>query len=141
METVRSILNSIKDSYWIGNRSDTVYGIFINDESLYTNTMLPYRLTYRVYNSGRYAIADSFWYDGGVSLDGRLVILDDTYGTLQGNNTIRWNNGDVWNRVSDVPQPRMNGTELQGAMDERESTWLNEKMRATYPYYSQFNGM
>jgi len=141
METVRTILNSVKDSYWIGNRSDTVYGIFVNDESLYTNTMLPYRLTYRVYNAGRYAIADSFWYDGGVSLDGRLVILDDTYGTLQGNNTIRWNNGDVWNRVSDVPQPRMNGTELQGAMDERESSWLNERMRATYPYFSQFNGM
>jgi hypothetical protein len=140
METVRTILNSVKDSYWIGNRSDTVYGIFINDESLYTNTMLPYRLTYRVYNSGRYAIADSFWYDGGVSLDGRLVILDDTYGTLQGN-TIRWNNGDIWNRVSDVPQPRMNGTELQNAMDERESSWLNERMRATYPYFSQFNGM
>ncbi len=35
----------------------------------------------------------------------------------------------------------MNGTELQGAMDERESAWLNERMRATYPYFSQFNGM
>ena len=140
METVRTILNSVKDSYWIGNRSDAVYGIFVNDESLYTNTMLPYRLTYRVYNAGRYAIADSFWYDGGIALDGRLVILDDTYGTLDGN-TIRWNNGDVWNRVSEVPQPRMNGTELQGAMDERESAWLNERIRATYPYFSQFQGM
>ena len=48
METVRTILNSVKDSYWIGNRSDTVYAIFVNDESLYTNTMLPYRLTYRL---------------------------------------------------------------------------------------------
>lgn len=140
METVRTILNSVKDSYWIGNRNDTVYGIFVNDESLYTNTMLPYRLTYRVYNAGRYAIADSFWYDGGVSLDGRLVILDDIIGTLEGN-TIRWSNGDIWNRVSDVPQSRLNGTELQGAMDERESAWLNEKMRSAYPYYSQFNGM
>jgi hypothetical protein len=140
METVRTILNSVKDSYWIGNRSDAVYAIFVNDESLYTNTMLPYRLTYRVYNSGRYAIADSFWYDGGIALDGRLVILDDTIGTLDGN-TIRWSNGDVWNRVSEVPQPRMNGTELQGAMDERESSWLNERMRASYPYFSQFTGM
>jgi len=140
METVRTILNSVKDSYWIGNRNDTVYGIFVNDESLYTNTMLPYRLTYRVYNAGRYAIADSFWYDGGVSLDGRLVILDDIIGTLEGN-TIRWSNGDIWNRVSDLPQSRLNGTELQGAMDERESAWLNEKMRSAYPYYSQFNGM
>ena len=102
--------------------------------------MLPYRLTYRVYNSGHYAIADSFYYDGGIALDGRLVILDDTYGTLNGN-TIRWNNGDVWNRVSDLPQPRMNGTELQGAMDERESSWLNERMRASYPFFSQFTGM
>ena len=140
METVRTILNSVKDSYWIGNRNDTVYGIFVNDESLYTNTMLPYRLTYRVYNAGRYAIADSFWYDGGVSLDGRLVILDDIIGTLEGN-TIRWSNGDIWNRVSDLPQSRLNGTELQGAMDEKESAWLNEKMRSAYPYYSQFNGM
>jgi hypothetical protein len=140
METVRTILNSVKDSYWIGNRNDTVYGIFVNDETLYTNTMLPYRLTYRVYNAGRYAIADSFWYDGGVSLDGRLVILDDIIGTLEGNR-IRWSNGDIWNRVSDVPQSRLNGTELQGAMDEKESAWLNEKMRAAYPYYSQFNGM
>ena len=140
METVRNILNSVKNSYWIGNRSDTVYAIFVNDESLYTNTMLPYRLTYRLYNSGRYAIADSFYYDGGIALDGRLVILDDTIGTLDGN-TIRWSNGDVWNRVSEVPQPRMNGVELQGAMDERESAWLNERMRASYPYFSQFNGM
>ena len=140
METVKTILKSVKDSYWIGNRSDTVYAIFVNDESLYTNTMLPYRLTYRVYNAGRYAIADSFWYDGGISLDGRLVILENIIGTLEGN-TIRWSNGDIWNRVSDVPHPRMNGTELQGAMDERESSWLNERMRKTYPYYSQFNGM
>ena len=140
METVRTILNSVKDSYWIGNRSDTVYAIFVNDESLYTNTMLPYRLTYRLYNSGRYAIADSFWYDGGIALDGKLVILDDTIGTLDGN-TIRWSNGDVWNRVSEVPQPRMNGVELQGAMDERESSWLNERMRASYPFFSQFTGM
>ena len=140
METVRTILNSVKDSYWIGNRSDTVYAIFVNDESLYTNTMLPYRLTYRLYNSGRYAIADSYYYDGGIALDGKLVILDDTIGTLDGN-TIRWSNGDVWNRVSEVPQPRMNGVELQGAMDERESSWLNERMRATYPFFSQFTGM
>ena len=140
METVRTILNSVKDSYWIGNRSDAVYAIFVNDETLYTNTMLPYRLTYRVYNSGRYAIADSFWYDGGIALDGKLVILDDTIGTLDGN-TIRWSNGDVWNRVSEVPQPRMNGVELQGAMDERESSFLNERMRATYPFFSQFTGM
>lgn len=140
METVRTILNSVKDSYWIGNRSDTVYAIFVNDESLYTNTMLPYRLTYRVYNAGRYAIADSFWYDGGISLDGRLIILENIIGTLEGN-TIRWSNGDIWNRVSDVPQPRMNGTELQGVMDKTESAWLNERMRETYPYYSQFQGM
>lgn len=141
MENVRTILNSVKDSYWIGNRSDTVYAIFVNDESLYTNTMLPYRLTYRLYNAGRYAIADSFWYDGGIALDGRLVILDDTYGTIEGNNTIRWNNSDVWNRVSDVPQPRMNGVELQGAMDERESLWLNERITRAYPYFTQFQGM
>jgi len=140
METVRTILNSVKDSYWIGNRTDTVYGIFVNDETLYTNTMLPYRLTYRVYNSGRYAIADSFYYDGGISLDGNLVILDDTVGTLEGN-TIRWNNGDIWNRVSDVPQPRMNGIELQDAMDERESAWLNERITRAYPFFSQFQGM
>jgi hypothetical protein len=140
METVRTILNSVKDSYWIGNRTDTVYAIFVNDESLYTNTMLPYRLTYRLYNAGRYAIADSFYYDGGIALDGRLVILDDTYGTLEGN-TIRWNNSDVWNRVSDLPQPRLNGTELQGAMDLKESAWLNGKMTEAYPYYTQFNGM
>lgn len=140
MENVRTILNSVKDSYWIGNRSDTIYAIFVNDESLYTNTMLPYRLTYRLYNAGRYAIADSYYYDGGIALDGRLVILDDIIGTLEGN-TIRWSNGDVWNRVSEVPQPRMNGVELQGAMDQTESAWLNGKMRAAYPYYSQFNGM
>ena len=140
MENVRTILNSVKDSYWIGNRSDAVYAIFVNDETLYTNTILPYRLTYRLYNAGRYAIADSYYYDGGIALDGRLVILDDIIGTLEGN-TIRWSNGDVWNRVSDVPQPRMNGVELQGAMDERESAWLNGKMREAYPYYSQFNGM
>jgi hypothetical protein len=140
MENVRTILNSVKDSYWIGNRNDTVYAIFVNDESLYTNTMLPYRLTYRLYNAGRYSIADSYYYDGGIALNGRLVILDDIIGTLEGN-TIRWSNGDVWNRVSDVPQPRMNGVELQNAMDERESAFLNERMRATYPYYSQFNGM
>ena len=140
MENVRTILNSVKDSYWIGNRSDTIYAIFVNDESLYTNTMLPYRLTYRLYNAGRYAIADSYYYEGGIALDGRLVILDDIIGTLEGN-TIIWSNGDILNRVSDVPQPRMNGTELQNAMDERESAWLNGKMRAAYPYFSQFNGM
>jgi hypothetical protein len=140
METVRTILNSVKNSYWIGNRSDTVYAIFVNDESLYTNTMLPYRLTYRLYNSGRYAIADSYYYNGGIDLNGNLVILDDTIGTLNGN-TIRWNNGDIWNRVSEVPQPRMNGTELQGAMDERESSWLNERITRAYPYFSQFTGM
>lgn len=140
METVRTIINSVKDSYWIGNRTDTVYGISATDEALYTNTMLPRRLTYRIYNSGRYAIADSYYYNGGISLDGKLVILENTIGTLEGN-TIRWSNGDVWNRVSDIPQPRMNGVELQNAMDERESTFLNERMRATYPYFTQFNGM
>lgn len=141
MENVRTIVNSVKDSFWIGNRNDTVYGIFIPDETLYTNNQVPYRLTFRAYNQGRYAVADSFWYDGGVMLDGRLVILDDTYGVLEGTNIIRWNNGDVWNRVTEVPQPRMNGTDLQTQMDERESRWLNERMSSAYPYYSQFQGM
>lgn len=141
MENVRTIVNSVKDSYWIGNRNDTVYGIFVPDETLYTNVDVPYRLTIRAYNSGRYAVADSFWYDGGVMLDGRLVILDGVYGTLEGRNVIRWNNGDVWGRVTDVPQPRLNGVELQNSMDERESAWLNERMRSVYPYYSQFQGM
>ena len=140
METVRTILNSVKNSYWIGNRSDTVYAIFVNDESLYTNTMLPYRLTYRLYNSGRYAIADSYYYNGGIDLNGNLVILDDTIGTLNGN-TIRWNNGDVWNRVSDVPRPRLNGGALKTHMDINESSWLNDKINKAYPTWSQFPGM
>lgn len=141
MENIRTILKTVKDSYWTGNRNDTVYGIFTPDETLYTNNAVPYRLTFRAYNAGRYAIADTFYYEGGVMLDGKLVILDDTYGTLEGVNRIRWNNGDIWNRVSDVPPVRQNGTELQDSMDQRESSWLNERMRAAYPYYSQFNGM
>jgi len=141
MENVRTIFSSVKDSYWIGNRNDTVYGIFTPDETLYTNTQVPYRLTFRAYNAGRYAVADSFWYNGGVMLDGRLVILDGVYGVLEDNNVIRWNNGDVWNRVSEVPQTRLNGVELQNAMDETESAWLNSRINSTYPYYSQFQGM
>jgi hypothetical protein len=141
MENVRTIVNAVKDSFWIGNRDDTVYGVFTPDETLYTNNAVPYRLTFRAYNAGRYAVADSFWYDGGVMTDGRLVILDDTYGVLEGNNRIRWNNGDVWNRVSSVPAVRENGTELQDSMDQRESAWLNQRMRETYPYFTQFNGM
>jgi hypothetical protein len=141
MENVRTIVNAVKDSFWIGNRTDTVYGVFVPDETLYTNVNVPYRLTFRAYNAGRYSVADSFWYNGGVMLDGRLVILDDTYGVLEGNSRIRWNNGDIWNRVSSVPAVRENGTELQDSMDERESRWLNARMNATYPYFSQFTGM
>ena len=141
MENVRTIFNSVKGSFWTGNRNDTVYGIFVPDETLYTNSQVPYRFTYRAYNAGRYAIADSFWYDGGVTLDGKLVISEYIYGTLEGQNKITWSNGDVWNRVLEIPPVTSNGVDLQYEMDGRESRWLNDRMNATYPYYTQFNGM
>jgi hypothetical protein len=141
MDNIRSTAKSLDGTFWIGNRDDSVYGIFMPDTSLYTNTDMPYRLTFRVYNSGYFVNADTFGYPGGIKLDGTLEILDGIHGSIQDRDTIFWNNGDVWNRVSDIPRPRLNGGALKTHMDINESSWLNSKINSAYPTWSQFPGM
>jgi len=141
MEKVLDILRAVDGTYWTGNSNDSVYGIFQPDTMLYSNTEMPFRLTFRVYTSGYFATADTYGYPGGVMLDGNLQILDGLIGTFEDRNTIVWNNGEVWKRVMNVPNVRLNGNDLRDQMDENESRWLNSRINNTYKTWSQFNGM
>ena len=76
MQNVKNMAKALDGTYWIGNSDDTVYGIFQFDESLYTNTGMPYRLTFKEYKSGYYADTNTATYDGGIMMDGTLQILN-----------------------------------------------------------------
>ncbi len=130
MQNIKNTARALDGTFWTGNSNDSVYGIFQLDESLYTNTNMPYRLTFKVYKSGYYANTNTANYDGGIMMDGTLQILDGVNGTIKGN-TIYWTSGDVWNRVIDVPKPVYNDN-LINKRDETESAWLNKRMNDTY---------
>ncbi len=132
MQDIKNTANFLDGSFWIGNRDDTVYGIFQPDKSLYVNTHMAYRLVFRSYNSGYFVNADSFSHLGGINLDGTIEILDDTKGTMTDINTIVWNNGDVWRRVSNVPINTLDTTDIRNNIDERESSWLNGIINKVY---------
>jgi hypothetical protein len=132
MQNIKNNARALDSTFWIGNKNDTVYGIFQNDKSLYPNTDIPYRLTFIEYNSGLFVNANAYTYPGGILLNGTLQISGGINGTMQNSNTIFWNNGDVWNRVSEVPKPTTNYTDIRNKIDERESAWLNNKINNTY---------
>jgi hypothetical protein len=132
MQNIKNTARALDSTFWIGNKNDAVYGIFQTDQSLYTNTDIPYRLTFMEYNSGLFVNADTYSYAGGILLDGTLQISGGINGSLQNPNTIFWNNGDVWNRVSDIPKPSTSYTESRNKIDERESSWLNNIINNTY---------
>ena len=90
MQNIKNTARALDGTFWTGNSNDSVYGIFQLDESLYTNTNMPYRLTFKVYKSGYYANTNTANYDGGIMMDGTLQILDGVNGTINGN-TIAWN--------------------------------------------------
>jgi hypothetical protein len=130
MQNIKNTARALDGTFWTGNSNDSVYGIFQSDQSLYTNTNMPYRLTFKVYKSGYYANTNTATYDGGIMMDGTLQILDGVNGTINGN-TIYWTSGDVWNKVTDVPKPVFNPN-LINKRDETESAWLNKRMNDTY---------
>jgi hypothetical protein len=131
MQNIKITARALDGTFWTGNSNDSVYGIFQSDESLYTNTGMPYRLTFKVYKSGYYANTNTATYDGGIMFDGTLQILNGVNGTLNGD-VIYWTNGDVWNKVKDVPQPLFNTQQLINKRDETESAWLNRRLNDTY---------
>jgi len=130
MQNIKNTARALDGTFWTGNSNDSVYGIFQSDESLYTNTNMPYRLTFKVYKSGYYSNTNTSTYEGGIMMDGTLKILDGVNGTINGN-TIYWTSGDVWNKVIDVPKPVYNPN-LINKRDETESAWLNKRMNDTY---------
>ena len=132
MQNVKNMAKALDGTYWIGNSDDTVYGIFQFDESLYTNTGMPYRLTFKEYKSGYYANTNTATYDGGIMMDGTIQILNGVNATIKDRNTIYWTNGDVWNRVNNIPQPFFNTHDLINKRDETESAWLNGRLNDTY---------
>lgn len=131
MQNVKNMARSLDGTYWIGNSDDTVYGIFQFDESLYTNTYMPYRLTFKEYKSGFYADTNTSTYDGGIMLDGTLQILNGINATIKGGK-IYWSNGDIWNKVNNIPKPLFNTQDLINKRDETESAWLNKRLNDTY---------
>lgn len=132
MQNIKNMAKALDGTYWVGNSEDTIYGIFQFDESLYTNTDMPYRLTFKEYKSGYYADTNTATYDGGIMIDGTLQILNGISATIQDRNTIYWSNGDVWNRINNIPQPTFNTQNLINKRDETESAWLNKRMNDTY---------
>jgi len=131
MQNIKNTAKSLDGTFWTGNSDDSVYGIFQTDESLYTNTGMPYRLTFKVYKTGYYANTNTATYNGGIMLDGQLQIVDGIFGKINGS-TIYWSNGDVWNLVRNVPQPTFNTQNLINKRDETESAFLNKRLNDTY---------
>ena len=131
MQKNKNLAKTLDGTFWTGVSNDSVYGIFQDDESLYTNTMMPHRLTFKVYSSGYYANTNTATYDGGVMMDGTLQILDGINGTVDGD-IIYWTSGDVWNKVKNIPKPEFNVRENINKRDETESAWLNKRLNDTY---------
>ena len=131
MQSIKNTARSLDGTFWVGDSNDSIYGIFQDDESLYTNTGMPYRLTFKVYKSGYYANTNTATYNGGIMLDGTLQILNGVNGTIN-NGAIYWNSGDVWRRVKDVPKPTFNFMDQINNRDETESAWLNKRLNDTY---------
>jgi len=143
MDALKDLALKIDKSFWKGNTTNTIYGIFLYNTAPWTNSNYVYQIVVRSYSSGYGYVADSYDQLGGIDLGGNIAYAANV-GRLIDDNTLKFFAGryDTWTRVQ-VPnithgdQFDINNVRVAEAQN---TDYIMNKYNQTYPSYSQFMG-
>jgi hypothetical protein len=143
MDEIKSIAQKIDKTFWKGDTTNTVYGIFLYNTAPWTNSNYVYQIVVRSYSIGYDYVADSYDQLGGIDMGGNIVYSANV-GKLVDDKTIKFYSGryDSWTRV-EVPNIKHGDTfDINNVRvaEMQNSEYINKIYNKTYPYYSQFPG-
>jgi len=141
--TAAQTARAINNSYWVDKSAGVVYQIYLWSEFATPNTIVPFALTIHAYvPSGGY-YADSRQYRGWIKIDGTVLMSNSTdgySGTLSDENTIVWQDGNVWNRTTIKPSTTTDQYSAQGNLIQaaQQNTQFQNAYNAAYPRYQRY---
>lgn len=145
MESINQISTKLNQTYWTSaSNPTTVFGIFLESQEPYVNTDYPYQLVFRFYTSGSQYLADTYQLKGGIAMNGQFTYGNGTFGVLINNDTIKWSNGTLWNKIGNIPMETRGdkySTEFVHRLNVVESERLTDQINRSYPRSNQFYGM
>jgi len=143
MDTLQSLAKKLDKTFWKGDTTNTIYGIFLYNTAPWTNSNYVYQIVVRSYSSGYGYVADSYDQLGGIDQGGNISYAANV-GRLVDDNTIKFYAGryDTWTKVEIPPITHGDQFDINNVRvaEMQNSTYLTGKMNAAYPYYSQYLG-
>ena len=141
--TASQVARALKDTYWVNKAQGTVYNTYLWSEYATPNTIVPFSLTIKVYTPTSDFYADSRQYRGWIKLDGSVLMSDSTdgyQGQLRGDDTIVWQDGQVWQKTTIKPSTTIDQYSAEGNLMQAASmtNWFDQKFQASYPRYTRF---
>jgi len=143
MDQIINLAKKLDKTFWKGDTTNTIYGIFLYNTAPWTNSNFVYQIVVRSYSVGYGYVADSYDQLGGIDQGGNISYAANV-GRLVDDKTLKFYSGryDTWTKV-EIPsithgdQFDINNVRVA---EKQNTEYIMDKYNQTYPYYSQYSG-
>lgn len=141
--TAAQTARAVNNSYWVDKARGVVYQIYLWSEFATPNTIVPFALTIHAYVPSGGFYADSRQYRGWVKIDGSILMSNSTdgySGIVKDENTIVWQDGNVWNRTTIKPDTSLDQYSAEGNLIQaaQQNAVFQNQFNANYPRYQRY---